>query len=104
MAGGDLELVPLGEKPFRETRYTQELQGYVDFAVGVLAISKERDAAQELVKFMSSPEAVRSSVRAASSRRPPDGMPHPPRPALVRDGSSIGLPCVSATASEGFVG
>ena len=35
-----------------------ELQGYVDFAVGVLAVSKERDAAQELVKFMSSPEAA----------------------------------------------
>jgi molybdate transport system substrate-binding protein len=35
-----------------------ELQGYVDFAVGVLAASKERDAAQELVKFMSSPEAA----------------------------------------------
>ena len=35
-----------------------ELQGYVDFAIGVLAVSKERDAAQELVKFMSSPEAA----------------------------------------------
>jgi molybdate transport system substrate-binding protein len=35
-----------------------ELQGYVDFAVGVLAVSKERDAAQELLKFMSSPEAA----------------------------------------------
>jgi molybdate transport system substrate-binding protein len=34
------------------------LQGYVHFAVGVLAVSKERDAAQELVKFMSSPEAA----------------------------------------------
>lgn len=38
-----------------------ELQGYVDFAIGVLAVSKQRDAAQELVKFMSSPEARRSS-------------------------------------------
>lgn len=35
-----------------------ELQGYVHFALGVLAVSKERDAAQELVKFMSSPEAA----------------------------------------------
>jgi molybdate transport system substrate-binding protein len=35
-----------------------ELQGYVDFAVGVLAVSKERDAAQELVRFMSAPEAA----------------------------------------------
>ena len=35
-----------------------ELQGYVNFAVGVLAVSKERDVAQELVKFMSSPEAA----------------------------------------------
>src|ERR1700704_1971355 len=35
-----------------------ELQGYVDFAVGVLAVSKERDAAQALLKFMSSPEAA----------------------------------------------
>jgi molybdate transport system substrate-binding protein len=35
-----------------------ELQGYVDFAVGVLAVSKPRDAAQALVKFMSSPEAA----------------------------------------------
>jgi Bacterial extracellular solute-binding protein len=35
-----------------------ELQGYVDLAVGVLAVSKHRDAAQALVKFMSSPEAA----------------------------------------------
>jgi molybdate transport system substrate-binding protein len=35
-----------------------ELQSYVDFAVGVLAVSKQRDVAQELVKFMSSPEAA----------------------------------------------
>ena len=35
-----------------------ELQGYVDFAVGVLSVSKERDAAQALVKFMASPEAA----------------------------------------------
>ena len=50
-----------------------ELQGYVDFAVGVLAISKER------------PKRRCSSVRAAWSRRPPDSMLDPPRPALVRD-------------------
>jgi molybdate transport system substrate-binding protein len=35
-----------------------ELQGYVNFAVGVLAVSKERDAAQALVKFMASAEAA----------------------------------------------
>ena len=35
-----------------------ELQSYVDFAVGVLAVSKRSDAAQALVKFMSSPEAA----------------------------------------------
>jgi molybdate transport system substrate-binding protein len=35
-----------------------ELQDYVNFAVGVLAVSKHRDAAQALVKFLSSPEAA----------------------------------------------
>jgi hypothetical protein len=35
-----------------------ELQGYVEFAVGVLAVSKQRDAGQALVKFISSPEAA----------------------------------------------
>jgi hypothetical protein len=35
-----------------------KLQGYVDFAVGVLAVSKQRDAAHALVKFMSLPEAA----------------------------------------------
>jgi len=35
-----------------------ELQDYVYFAVGVLAMSKHRDAAQVLLKFMSSPEAA----------------------------------------------
>jgi molybdate transport system substrate-binding protein len=35
-----------------------ELQSYVNFAVGVLAVSKEGDVAQELVRFMSSPEAA----------------------------------------------
>jgi molybdate transport system substrate-binding protein len=47
-----------------------ELQGYVDFAVGVLAISKERDAAQELVKFMSSPEAA-PLIRKSGMEPPP---------------------------------
>ena len=36
----------------------EKLQGYVNFAVGVLAVSKECDVAQELVRFMSSPEAA----------------------------------------------
>jgi molybdate transport system substrate-binding protein len=35
-----------------------ELQAYVDFAVGVLAVSKQRATAQELVKFMASAEAA----------------------------------------------
>jgi molybdate transport system substrate-binding protein len=47
-----------------------ELQGYVDFAVGVLAISKERDAAWELVKFMSSPEAA-VLIRKSGMEPPP---------------------------------
>jgi molybdate transport system substrate-binding protein len=47
-----------------------ELQGYVDFAVGVLAISKEHDAAQELVKFMSSPEAA-PLIRKSGMEPPP---------------------------------
>jgi hypothetical protein len=38
------------------------LQGYVYFAVGVLAVSKKPDAAQALVKFMSSPPMARTSV------------------------------------------
>ena len=42
----------------------------VDFAVGVLAISKERDAAQELVKFMSSPEAA-PLIRNSGMEPPP---------------------------------
>jgi molybdate transport system substrate-binding protein len=33
-----------------------ELQQYNDFAVGVLAVSKERDAAAAMVKFMAAPE------------------------------------------------
>jgi molybdate transport system substrate-binding protein len=47
-----------------------ELQGYVDFAVGVLSASKERDAAQALVKFMASPEAA-SLIRKSGMEPPP---------------------------------
>jgi molybdate transport system substrate-binding protein len=47
-----------------------ELQGYVDFAVGVLAVSKQRDAAQALVKFMSSPEAA-PLIRKSGMEPPP---------------------------------
>lgn len=47
-----------------------ELQGYVDFAVGVLAVSKERDAAQALVKFMASPEAA-PLIRKSGMEPPP---------------------------------
>jgi molybdate transport system substrate-binding protein len=47
-----------------------ELHGYVDFAVGVLAVSKEYDATQELVKFMSSPEAV-LLIRKSGMEPPP---------------------------------
>jgi molybdate transport system substrate-binding protein len=47
-----------------------ELQRYVDFAVGVLAVSKQRDAAQALVKFMSSPEAA-PLIRKSGMEPPP---------------------------------
>ena len=47
-----------------------ELQSYVDFAVGVLAVSKERDVARELVKFMSSPEAA-PLIRKSGMEPPP---------------------------------
>jgi molybdate transport system substrate-binding protein len=47
-----------------------ELQGYVDFAVGVLAVAKERDAAQALVKFMASPEAA-PLIRKSGMEPPP---------------------------------
>ena len=47
-----------------------ELQSYVDFAVGVLAVSKEREAARELVKFMSSPEAA-PLIRKSGMEPPP---------------------------------
>jgi molybdate transport system substrate-binding protein len=35
-----------------------ELQDYVEFAAGVLAVSKEPEVARALVKFMSAPEAA----------------------------------------------
>jgi molybdate transport system substrate-binding protein len=35
-----------------------ELQGYVAFAAGILAVSKEPEAARALAKFMSAPEAA----------------------------------------------
>jgi molybdate transport system substrate-binding protein len=47
-----------------------ELQGYVDFAVGVLAVSKERDAAQALLKLMSSSEAA-PLIRKSGMEPPP---------------------------------
>jgi molybdate transport system substrate-binding protein len=47
-----------------------ELQGYVDFAVGVLAVSKQREAAQALVKFMASPEAA-PLIRKSGMEPPP---------------------------------
>jgi molybdate transport system substrate-binding protein len=47
-----------------------ELQGYADLAVGVLAVSKHRDAAQALVKFMSSPEAA-PLIRKSGMEPPP---------------------------------
>jgi molybdate transport system substrate-binding protein len=82
-----------------------ELQGYVDFAIGVLAISKERDAARELVKFMSSPEAA-PLIR--KSRRP---LTHPEPTAALGPGfeRSTGLRApeghkVTATPSEAFIG
>jgi molybdate transport system substrate-binding protein len=47
-----------------------ELQGYVNFAVGVLAVSKQRDAAQALVELMSSPEAA-PLIRKSGMEPPP---------------------------------
>jgi hypothetical protein len=46
-----------------------ELQGYVDFAVGVPAVSNHRDAAQALVNSCHRPRPRPSSARAAWSRR-----------------------------------
>jgi molybdate transport system substrate-binding protein len=47
-----------------------ELQSYVDFAVGVLAVSKQPGAAQAMVKFMSSSEAA-PLVRKSGMEQPP---------------------------------
>jgi molybdate transport system substrate-binding protein len=47
-----------------------ELQAYVDFAVGVLAVSKQRAASQELVKFMASAEAA-PLIRKSGMEPPP---------------------------------
>jgi len=47
-----------------------ELQGYVDFAVGVLAVSKHRDAALAFVEFISSPEAA-PLIRKSGMEPPP---------------------------------
>ena len=47
-----------------------ELQAYVNFAVGVLAVSKHREAAQALVEFMSSPEAA-LLIRKSGMEPPP---------------------------------
>ena len=49
-----------------------ELQSYVDFAIGVLAVSKQPAAAQALVKFMSSPEAA--PLIRKSGMEPPPGL------------------------------
>ena len=46
------------------------LQGYVDFAIGVLAVSKQPDAAQAMVKFVSSPEAA-PLIRKGGMEPPP---------------------------------
>jgi hypothetical protein len=47
-----------------------ELQGYVEFAVGVLAVSKQRDAGQALVK---SPEAAPLIRKSGMEPRRTDG-------------------------------
>ena len=47
-----------------------ELQAYVDFAGGVLAVSKGRAAAQELAKFMASAEAA-PLIRKSGMEPPP---------------------------------
>jgi hypothetical protein len=51
-------------------------QAAVDFAVGVLAVSKQRDAAQALVKFMSSREAA-PLIRKSGMEPPPRWRGHP---------------------------
>ena len=52
-----------------------ELQGHVDFAVGVLAVSQQRDAAQALVEFMSSPESAPLIRKSGMEPPPPTGSP-----------------------------
>ena len=47
-----------------------ELQGCVEFAVGGLAVSKQPDAAQAMVKFVSSPEAA-PLIRKGGMEPPP---------------------------------
>ena len=51
-----------------------ELQQYNHFAVGVLAVSKERDVATALVNFMGARENEAWSARAGWSRRRVDAM------------------------------
>jgi hypothetical protein len=74
----------------------------VDFAVRVLAVSKQPDAAQALVKFMSSPDAtpfIRKSGMEPPPRRPGfvrrngdrEGMAPKPRRAHHRPRSPTGL-------------
>ena len=40
---------------FFDVHHNLKAKGYVDFAIGMLAVSKQPDAAQALVKLMSSP-------------------------------------------------
>jgi len=47
-----------------------ELQGYVPFAVGLLAVSKEPEAAQAMIRFMTSPEAA-PLIRKSGMEPPP---------------------------------
>jgi molybdate transport system substrate-binding protein len=86
-----------------------ELQSYVDFAVGVLAVSKERDAARELVKFMLSPEAA--PLIRKSGMEPPPPLTHSEPAAALGPGfeRSTGVRApegleVTATPSEAFIG
>jgi molybdate transport system substrate-binding protein len=46
------------------------LQGYVPFAVGLLAVSKEPEAAQAMIRFMTSPEAA-LLIRKSGMEPPP---------------------------------
>jgi hypothetical protein len=47
---------------FFDVHHNLKAKGYVDFAIGMLAVSKQPDAAQALVKLMSSPPLARNSV------------------------------------------